>query len=271
MLSFFRRIINSRVGFIVTFVVLGVIALAFAAGDVTNLSTGSGGLTGNDVAKVGGQDITVADLTARANDELQVARQQQPTLDMAGFVAAGGLDGTLQRLITTTALQQFGHDQGMVVSKRAVDGQIASIPALQGPNGQFDETLYRRILAERKLTDKQVRADIVRDTLVAQLTGPTIGAAQVPQQVAIPYASLLLEKRAGLIGFVPAAIVPAGPVPTDAELQTFYGRNLNRYSVPERRTIRYAVVTPAMVAARAKPTDAKIGRASCRERVSSVV
>ncbi|MBM6575190.1 SurA N-terminal domain-containing protein [Microvirga sp. SRT01] len=261
MLSFFRRIINSRVGFIVTFVVLGVIALAFAAGDVTNLSTGSGGLTGNDVAKVGGKDITVADLTARANDELQVARQQQPTLDMAGFVAAGGLDGTLQRLITTTALQQFGHDQGMVVSKRAVDGQIASIPALQGPNGQFDETLYRRILAERKLTDKQVRADIVRDTLVAQLTGPTIGAAQVPQQVAIPYASLLLEKRAGLIGFVPAAIVPAGPAPTDAELQTFYGRNLNRYSVPERRTIRYAVVTPAMVAARAKPTDAEIAQA----------
>ncbi len=261
MLSFFRRIINSRVGFIVTFVVLGVIALAFAAGDVTNLSTGSGGLTGNDVAKVGGRDITVADLTTRANDELQVARQQQPTLDMAGFVAAGGFDGTLQRLITTSALEEFGRDQGMVVSKRAVDGQIASIPALQGPNGQFDETLYRRILAERKLTDQQVRADIVRDTLVAQLTGPTIGASQIPQQVAIPYASLLLEKRAGLIGFVPAAAVPAGPAPTDSELQTFYGRNLNRYSVPERRTIRYAVVTPASVAASAKPTDAEIAQA----------
>lgn len=264
MLSFFRRIINSKVGIIVTFVVLGVIALAFAAGDVTNLSTGTGGLTGNDVAKVGKVDITVADLRGRADEEVQIARQQQPALDMAGFIAAGGLDGTLQRLVTTTALAEFGRAQGMIVSKRAVDGQIASIPALQGPNGQFDEQLYRRILAERKLTDKQVRGDIVRDTLVAQLTGPTIGATQVPQQLAVPYASLLLEKRAGLVGFVPAASVAAGPAPTQAELQAFYARNLRRYGVPERRTIRYALVSADQV--RAQPTDAEIAQAYNQNR-----
>lgn len=244
---------------IVTFAVLGVIAIAFAAGDVTNLSTGSGGLTGNDVAKVGKVDITVADLRGRVDEEVQLARQQQPTLDVAGFIAAGGLEGALQRLVTTTALAEFGRAQGMIVSKRAVDGQIASIPALQGPNGQFDEQLYRRILAERKLTDQQVRRDITRDTLVAQLTGPTIGAAQVPQQLAIPYASLLLEKRAGQVGFVPAAALAAGPAPTSAELQTFYGRNLRRYSVPERRTIRYALVSADQV--RAQPTDAEIAQA----------
>ena len=32
MLSFFRRMVNSRTGVIVTFIVLGLIALAFAAG-----------------------------------------------------------------------------------------------------------------------------------------------------------------------------------------------------------------------------------------------
>ncbi len=38
MLSFFRRIINSKAGVVVTFIVLGVIALAFAAGDITGLA-----------------------------------------------------------------------------------------------------------------------------------------------------------------------------------------------------------------------------------------
>ena len=53
MLSFFRRIINSKAGVIVTFIVLGIIAIAFAAGDVSNIAGKAGGLTGSTVAKVG--------------------------------------------------------------------------------------------------------------------------------------------------------------------------------------------------------------------------
>lgn len=269
MLSFFRRIINSKVGFVVTFIVLGVIALAFAASDISNTQlSGGGGLADNQVAEVGGEAISVADLRTRVQDELQAARQQQPTLDIGTFLAAGALDGVLQRMVTGTALAEFGREQGMVVSKRLVDGQIASIPALQGPTGKFDENLYRRILAERRLTDARVREDIRRDILVQQLTGPTVGAGQVPQQLAIPYASLLLEQRAGQLGVIPASAVTVDTTPTPAELQTFYGRNLSRYRVPERRSIRYALVTPEAVRAGATPTDAEIAQYYAQNRAS---
>ena len=54
MLSFFRRLTKSRFGVIITFGILGVIALAFAAGDMTGLGgTGSGGVAADDVATVG--------------------------------------------------------------------------------------------------------------------------------------------------------------------------------------------------------------------------
>ena len=39
------------------------------------------------------------------------------------------------------------------------------------------------------------------------------------QKLALPYASLLLERRQGQIALIPAAAVPAGPAPTDAEVQ----------------------------------------------------
>jgi peptidyl-prolyl cis-trans isomerase D len=107
---------------------------------------------------------------------------------MATFVNQGGLDGTLDRIMSSMALEQFGRAQGMVVSKRAVDGQIASIPALQGPTGKFDENLYRQVLAQRKLTDAQIRSDIVRDTYAQQLTIPSTGATQVASQLALPRA-----------------------------------------------------------------------------------
>src|SRR3546814_12695861 len=69
-------------------------------------------------------------------------------------------------------------------------------------------------------------------------------------QVALPYAALLLEKRQGHVGFVPATAVAAGKAPTDAEIATFYSHETARYTVPERR---------------------EIGRASCRERVCQYV
>ena len=262
MLGFFRRIINSRLGLILTFVLLGAAALAFAAGDVTGLRTsGMGGLTGNDVAKVGKDDVTVAQLRSRAQNDMEGFRQQQPTLEMATYINGGGLDGSLARLITSLAFTEFGTSQGMVVSKRTVDGQIASIPGLQGPTGQFSPQIYQQLLAQRHLTDQGIREDMTRDTMAQQLVLPTSGATQVPTQLALPYASLLLEKRSGSIGFVPAKAMPAGPAPTDAEIAAFYRRSVARYGLPQRRVIRYAIVTPDLVKAQATPTDADIAAA----------
>ncbi|MGW8280786.1 peptidylprolyl isomerase [Sphingomonas aurantiaca] len=268
MLAFFRRLTHSKVGVIITFLVLGVIALAFAAGDVTGLSsmTGGAGITGGDVATVGKAKVSANDLKTQAQTQLEGFRQQQPTLDMATFVNQGGFEGTLDRIISSMALEQFGRAQGMVVSKRSVDGQIASIPALQGPTGKFDENLYRQVLAQRKLTDAQIRSDIVRDTFAQQLTIPSTGATQVSSQLALPYASLLLEKRTGTIGFIPAAVVPAGAAPSDADLNTFYTRNIARYTVPERRIVRYAVVSPDQVKTQAAATDAEIAKAYQQDR-----
>jgi peptidyl-prolyl cis-trans isomerase D len=261
MLSFFRRIINSKAGIVVTFIVLGVIALAFAAGDITGLGGNPTALSGDNVATVGGEKIGAADLRNRVQTELQAARQQQPTATMQELLAQGGLQSVLDRTINGVALERFGRDQGMVVSKRSVDGVIASIPGLRGPNGQFDPALYQRLLADQKLTDAQIRTDIARDIVAQQLMLPTQGATQVPMKVALPYASLMLEKRTGQVAFIPAKAVDTGAAPTDAELQAYYGRNVARYTVPERRVVRYALVSPDQVEARATPTDAEIAAA----------
>ncbi len=261
MLSFFRRIINSKAGIVITFIVLGVIALAFAAGDITGMGGGAMTLSGDNVATVGGGKVGAAELRSRVQTELQAARQQQPTATMEQLLAQGGLQSVLDRTINGIALEEFGRDQGMVVSKRSIDGVIASIPGLRGPNGQFDPANYQRLLADQKLTDAQVRTDIARDIIAQQLMLPTQGATQVPMKVALPYASLLLEKRSGQVAFIPAKAVDTGLAPTDVELQAFYRRNIARYTVPERRVIRYALVSPDQVKARAVPTDAEVAAA----------
>jgi peptidyl-prolyl cis-trans isomerase D len=257
MLSFFRRLTKSKLGGVVAFFVLGVIAIAFAVSDITGFSSGgSVGLTGGDVAKVGDAEVTIADLKARVQNQVESARQQQPTLDVAQFIQQGQLETTLESEIAGLALEQFGLSHGMAVSKRRIDAEIAGIPALQGPNGKFDPAIYQRLLAERRLTDAQVRSDIARNMIAQALIAPTQGASQLPAGVAIPYASLLLERRAGQIAFVPSSAMRSGPAPTDAEIGTWYARNIARYTLPERRVVRYALVTPASI--NAQPTEAEI-------------
>lgn len=265
MLAFFRRIINSRVGVIVTFGVLILIALAFGLGDVTGLSGGTS-IGGSSVAKVGGDAIGAADLRTAVRSQFEDARQQDPRLDMPTFVSGGGYDATLQRLINERAIDRFGDTIGMRVGKKLVDGQLASFPGLQGPDGKFSQQLYDRILQERRMTDGQVRTDIARGVLAQHLMLPTGGATQMPVQLALPYANLLLERREGQIGFVPATAVPAGAAPSDAEVQDWYKRNIARYSLPERRVIRYALVTPDSVKARATPSEAEIAQSYQQQR-----
>ncbi|WP_298672702.1 peptidylprolyl isomerase [uncultured Sphingomonas sp.] len=266
MLGFFRRITNSKIGLIITFGVLAMIAVAFAAGDVTGLRSGSGAMTTTTVARIGNTVIGEAQLKQRVTDQLNEIRQQNPTVDMATLIANGGVESILDQLTTGIALEKFGQDQGMAVSRALVGSELQSIPALIGPTGKFDQAAYERILQQRRLTDAQIQGEIAQQTMARFLMGPTVGATQMPESVALPYASLLLERRTGEVAIVPAAAMIGGPAPTDAEVQDFYKRNVARYTVPERRVIRYALVTSDMLKAQAQPSEAEIAQAYNADR-----
>lgn len=268
MITFFRRMLNSKVGVILAFVLLGVIAVGFAATDIQNLAGGGGAPTGSGgaVAKVDGTEVPQSELTDRVDQEWRSERQQQPTLDKASFVAGGGVDRTLDRIVNGMALQAFAEANGMRVGTRLVDGRIASMAAFQGPNGKFDQTIFRQILASQRVSEAQIRGDLARETLVNQLMGPIVGASQVSQQVARPYADLLLERRTGQFGLIPATAMPAGDTPTAQELQTYYQRNIQRFTIPQRRVVNYAVFDQTKVADKAKPTDAEIAAAYQADR-----
>ena len=266
MLSFFRRFVNSRAGVIVTFAVLGLIALAFAAGDVTGIASSGTGILGSPIASVDGKAISEADVRKRAQDEVRIAQAQQPGLTLANFVSLGGVESILDRMVNGLALEAFARDHGIRVSRALVGSELQSIPAFRGLDGKFDQQAYERLIAERGMTDAQVQAEVARDRISQFLLLPHQGASQVPVQLATPYASLLLEQRSGQIGLIPTRAVPTGPAPTDAELQQWYKGHLARYTIPQRRVIRYAIVSPDQVKAAATPSDAEVQQAYDADR-----
>lgn len=262
MMSFIRRLISHPLGAGIALGFVALLGLAFVLSDHSGQSGATRTLSEADTAaKVGKDTISVAALRSALQSDMSQYRQQRPTLDMAQFVAGGGFDATLDKLINDAAIRQYAKTQGMIVSKKAVDAVIASDPGLAGFDGKFSQEKYDSALRQIGKTDAQVRAEVTDQILFRQMMLPTAGAAQIPVQLAMPYSSSLLEKRIGQIGIIPSEAVPAGPAPTDADLSTFYSHNIARYRVPERRIVRYAIVNPASVAAETVPTDAEIAAA----------
>ena len=261
MMSFFRRMIRHPLGGAVALGFVGLLGLAFVLSDHSGTATGASVNAADVAVKVGNKTITISELRAAVARDVDTYRQQQPTLDTQQFVAGGGYEATLERLIDSTAFRQFAQKQGMVVSKRAVDGLIASQPGLAGLDGKFSQEKYEQVLRQIGMTDAEVRLQTTDQVLTRQLLLSPIQAKQVPAGLATPYANLLLEKRSGQIGFIPAAAMPTGAAPTDAELATYYARNLGKYRLPERRVVRYATLSPASLAAQAAPSDAEIAAA----------
>ncbi len=259
MLGFFRSFLKSRIGVAVALIFLGLIALAFASADVTG--SGFGGIAGGDrAAKVGSNRIGTAELGKALTNAFEQERQKQPGLTMKQFLDAGGMDTVLTGLTDRLAMAEWGREHGLMAGDRLIDSEITKIPAFQGPDGKFSQSAYEQLLAQRGLTDKDVRKDLGQGLLARQILLPAAFGAQMADEAVQRYAALLTEKRVGTIVSVPSlAFAPTSP-PADSTLAAFYNANKSRYMQPERRTIRYAIVDEASLKTVAAPSDAEIAQ-----------
>lgn len=257
MISFFRSFFQSKIGLAISFIFLALIAVAFAASDVTGGAT-FGGVGSEAVAEISGEEIGTGEFSTTVTNAFGQVRQQNPQLDMAAFDAQGGIDNILEQMIGSYAASSFAQSIGLGASKRLIDSEISGIQAFKGADGRFDETLFRNALAQQGLTEARVRLDIERGLLSDQLTIPATFGAKLSKQMALPYAGLILEGRQGQIAFVPSAAFAPRTAPTQAQLQAFLTKNAARYRVPERRVLRYATFITDRFRDRVKVSDAEI-------------
>ena len=259
MLSVFRRIIHSKFGAIFAILFLGVIAAAFILGDVTSGQFGGASLSGGGTAaKAKGYKLTVAELQDRVQRVFENARRSSPELQIGEFFAQGGGAQVFDQLVQSLTLRAYADDQGIHISKRLVDAQIAQIPAFQDAAGNFSNDNFRALLARERLSEQALRDDISREILQRQLLAPIGIGARPSENLVLPYASLLLEARQGQVAAIPAVAFLDDKDPTDAQLADFYKKNSDRFTIPEQRRIRYAVVDAERFAQASMPSDAEI-------------
>jgi peptidyl-prolyl cis-trans isomerase D len=266
MLSFFRRGAMAKAAIGILFLVLvAMVITGFGTGGLGGIGELAGGALGADtIASVGSEKITTDRLSDVMKRQVERLQQQQPGIDMAALIRRGQLENVADQLIGLTAANVFGEREGLVATKRMIDSQIVQIPQFQGVTGQFDQNVFRAALAQQRITEGQLRDQFRNGLLQRQLMLPAVGSPYVPQGFANQYAALLLESRSGMVGAVPTKAMGAGTAPSDADVAGWYKQNIARYTIPERRVIRYAVIGAETVAAAVKASDVEIQAAYAR-------
>jgi len=257
MISFFRKFFQSKIGLPIFIGFLAIVALAFAASDITGTTFG-GINTSERAALVGDDGIDASELASTAQSALDRARQEDPTITMEQLIAEGGLDEVLDQLIDRYAIGAYAENAGLRAGDNLVNSEILQIPAFRGPTGEFDEEIYRAALARQRISDAILRRDFADGLLAQQIMLPAIRSARMPRTVARRYASLLLERREGEIALIPSAVFLAEDEPSPEALAAFYEDNKADYRRPEQRSLRFAVFGAQDISADVSASDAEI-------------
>lgn len=260
MLQFFRNMFKSTLGVGIALAFLIVIVVGFAASDVaSNLVSDATG-RGERVAKVGSTTITSTDVVRQAQQAVEIARQDNPRATMRDFLAQNGLSQVIDQMVDRDAITAFGDKNGIVAGKRLVDSELAKIPGLQGADGHFSDAIYRQMLAQRNLTDTEVRNDIGQALITRQLIAPAQLGPVASNEAAMRYASLLKDHRIGSVAALPSQAFAPAAAPGDAEVTAWYTSHKSLFNQPERRVIRYAIFDDSAAKSVAAPTDAEIAQ-----------
>ncbi|MXP09528.1 SurA N-terminal domain-containing protein [Pseudoblastomonas halimionae] len=258
MITLFRSFFQSKLGIGITLAFLGLIALAFASSDVANTGTFGGVAGGETVAEVGGTSIDTAELRSTVETAYNNERSQNPDLTMTQFIEEGGLERVLDVLIQGAALVEYGEKHGIVISKRLIDSEIASDSNFAGLDGNFSEAAYASALRQIGLSDSMYRARLRQSLVANQLLAPAFIGSAFSENMAVRYAGALRETRKGKVVSLPSALFAPDKDPTKKQLDEFYASNRDRFTIPERRVIRYVEFDASSLKDIPAPTAAEI-------------
>lgn len=223
-------------------VVVGILALSFAVWGIGDIFRG-GGQTA--VASVGSTQITVEQFRQIYNERLQqISRQMGQPLRFDQARALGLDRQILGQIIAETALDEWTQKLGLGITDDEVAELVRSIPAFQGPDGQFNHALFVDRIRSAGYTEPRFIAEQRRVMVRQHLTESIGGLTAAPRAYIDALNSFQNEQRS--IDYVTLGPEQAGeiPAPTPEQLSNYFESRKASFRAPEYRKLVLIHLSP---------------------------
>ncbi len=227
---------------------MGFLVISFAIWGIGDMFRG---FSRNDVATIGGTEISIEQFRQYYSERLQQLGRQVGRPITPDDARARGLDRQLLgQLIAETTVDEQAKRLRLGVADTDIAQRIANDPSFRGPSGQFDRTRFEQIIRQAGFTESRYVEQQRRAVLRKQIAQSITGDIKVPAAVMVAINQYQNEKRR--IEYVALGAAQAGdvPAPTPEDLSKYFEQRKTLFRAPEYRKI---TVLPLASAELAKP------------------
>ncbi len=205
---------------------------------------------GAAVATVNGQDITQGEWDAAHRSQVERMRSSMPNVDVKLFDTPEAKYSTLERLVRDRLLQVASAKLRLGASDARLAAELQQNPtiaALRRADGTLDMERYRQLLGTQGMSpesfEAQVRGDLASRQVMSGVGVTSLSSATLAD---VTLNAFYEQRQVQVARFAPADFV--GQInPTDAELETYYKANPDKFQSAERADIEYVVLNLAAI------------------------
>lgn len=225
-------------------ILMAILALSLLGFGVEGFGGGA-----RTIGSVGDRNISTDEYARALQNELRALQSQigQPvTMEQARMF---GIDQrVLEQIVTGAVLDNEAESLGISAGDEVVQREIFEISAFRGAGGQFDREAYRFALQNAGMSETEFEESIRRDVARTILQLSVIGGASAPDALVEPLLSFEAQTRDFSVVTLDESTLPE-PIgtPSEAELVAFHEAEIDRYTMPEGKALRYAWITPEMM------------------------
>ena len=229
---------------IFSWILLGFLFLGLAGFGAANL-----GGSVQSIGAVGDRDIPVTTYARALQNELRATEAQfGQQLSMQQAQAFGITNRVLLRVVIETALDSEAERIALSVDDAAVAKDLNNIQAFKGPDGQFSRENYRFSLKNAGYSETEFEESVRTESARTILQAAIIAGNAMPSTAIDTVLDYLTETRNITLTTLTADDLTQTIADPDlAALETYYKDNIATYTLPERKQITYAILTPDMV------------------------
>ena len=243
MLTQMRALSQNIFGRAILAVILILIIASFAIWGINDRFTG---YDANVIARIGSAKITTEQYQTAYRIELARLEQQQKRHILNEEARRLGVDReVMSRLQTDVLLEQQADRLGLAVGNDEITRVIMTEDTFKGPSGQFDHTLFDRLLRDNGYTETTY-ANVQRKLILRQdVSNAIVGALQVPAILKDAVHRFQAEVRDADFFILPPEAVGKIAGPSEAEAKAYYDDHAASYMAPEYRKLTVLSVVPA--------------------------
>lgn len=223
---------------------MGLLIIGLGGFGVTELSGSV-----RSVGSVGDSSIDADEYARSLQQEIRaVEAERGGAISFAEARDMGLTDAVLARLIASAAFDHETGQIGLSIGDENLRDEIVSMRQFQGVDGNFDREGYRYALDQAGLSEGAFEEDIRAETARSFLQAAVVSGVTMPEGYMQTLLDYLGEQRSVAWSVLERGDLQTGlPVPDDEDLQTYHSENEDQFTIPERKRITYALLTPDML------------------------